>query len=100
MEVLIVDGILFELRNYSLTCVLKQVYFGVVYPHLQYAITRWGKAQPTYENKVEIQQNRLIKLKTKNHKHETKLLSRYNQLSSMKSDQTINSKCLNLYTSF
>ena len=36
---------------------LKQVYFSMVCPPLQYAVTSWRKAMPTYTDKAQVQQN-------------------------------------------
>ena len=87
-EVLTAAGILCKLRNYLPTWVLKQVYYGIAYPHLQYAITNWGKAPTTYKNRVQVQHNRSMKLVSENQKHKTKLLPSYNKLSIMKIIQT------------
>ena len=40
-------GILSKLPNFFPTRVLKQVYVGIAYPHLQYAFTSWVKTPAT-----------------------------------------------------
>ena len=47
MVVLTTVGILSKLPNSFPTRVLKQVYVGIAYPHLQYAFTSWGKTPAT-----------------------------------------------------
>ena len=74
--------------------------YAIAYPHLQYAITSREKAQPMYENRVQVKQNRLIKLVSKNQKHKAKLLPMYNKLSSMKSDQTYKLELLKFWDKF
>ena len=34
-------GILCKLRHYALTSILKNGYFGLVYPYLQYSVMTW-----------------------------------------------------------
>ena len=53
-------GIMYRLQHYLTPKLLKQVYYSIAYPHLQYVITSWGKAPVTYINKAQVQQNRLI----------------------------------------
>ena len=53
----IAGGIMYRLQHYLTSKLLKQVYYSIAYPHLQYAITSWGKAPETYINKAQVQQN-------------------------------------------
>ena len=36
-------GILCKLRHYASTSILKNVYFSLLYPYLQYSVMTWGK---------------------------------------------------------
>ena len=53
----ITGGIMYRLQHYITPKLLKQVYFSMVCPHLQYAITSRRKAMPTYTDKTQVQQN-------------------------------------------
>ena len=61
----IAGGIIYRQLHYLTPKLLKQVYYSIAYPHLQYAITSWGKAPQTYINKAQVQQNRLIRILSK-----------------------------------
>ena len=66
-----------RLQHYLTPKLLKQVYYSIAYPHLQYAITSWGKAPVTYINRAQVQQNRLIRILSKTYKQKEKLSSLY-----------------------
>ena len=53
----IAGGIMYRLQHYLTPKLLKQVYYSIAYPHLQFAITSWGKASVTYINEAQVQQN-------------------------------------------
>ena len=37
-----------------LITVLNSIYYSIVYPHLQYGVTSWGKALAKYLRKIEV----------------------------------------------
>ena len=51
----IAGGIMYRQQHYLTPKLLKQVYYSIAYPYLQYAITSWGKALVTYINKAQVQ---------------------------------------------
>ena len=71
----IAGGIMYRLQHYLTPKLLKQVYYSIAYPHLQYAITSWGKAPATYINRAQVQQNRLIRILFKSYEQKVKLSS-------------------------
>ena len=42
--------------------ILKQIYYTLIYPHLQYSITAWGGTNKTYLQKIYIMQKTIIKI--------------------------------------
>lgn len=55
-------GILFKLKNYVNTNILKNVYFALVYSHLNYGILSWGAANLTTLYPMQIKQNYFLKV--------------------------------------
>ena len=53
----IAKGVICKLCHYILNTVLQSVYFGIVYSHLQYGITSWGKVAAKYTDRIQVQQN-------------------------------------------
>ena len=45
-------AILHKLKFYAPPSLLEKVHYGIVYPHLSYAITTWGNAESTRLNKI------------------------------------------------
>ena len=60
----IAKGILSKLRHYVPVYILRNVYFGTVSSHLQYGITAWGNTAAKFIDKLQIQQNYVIKIMT------------------------------------
>ena len=60
----IAKGILSKLRHYVPVYILRNVYFGIVSSHLQYGITAWGNAAAKFIDKLQIQQNYIMKIMT------------------------------------
>ena len=54
-------GIINKLRNYLDFHVLKQLYYTLIYPYLNYGLASWGTAYKTRLNKICIKQNRCIR---------------------------------------
>ena len=59
---------------------LRSVYFGIVYSHLQYGITSWGKAAAKYTDRIRVQQNYIVKIMTSSSFLRVKLSPIYQQL--------------------
>lgn len=57
-----------NLKKYANLQTLRQVYFALVYPHLQYAITCWGSAAKCHLNKLITKQKWAVKLITNSSK--------------------------------
>lgn len=55
-------GIIAKLRHYADLTVLKQVYYGVIYPHLLYGIMIWGNGHQPNLNRLRNFQNKIINL--------------------------------------
>ena len=73
-------GILCKLRHYASKSILKSVYFSLVYSYLQYSVMTWGNTTAKCLNKIQTQQNYLIKIITNAPWIKTKLSPLYEQL--------------------
>ena len=60
----IAKRILCKHSHYALLTILKSVYYSIVYPHLQHAVTSWRNISAKYLTKIEVQQNLLVKIMT------------------------------------
>ena len=83
-KISIADGILSKLRHYVPKGVLIKVYYGIAYPYLLYSVTNWGNAAKTHIQKIQVLQNRLIKIISNTFKFKTKLLPLYQELNILK----------------
>ena len=54
-------GILFQLRHYVSIHILKQLYYTLIYPYLNYAAVLWGNTYPSNLNKLCSLQNKCIR---------------------------------------
>ena len=77
-------AILHKLKFYASPSLLEKVYYGIVYPHLSYAITTWGNAASTRLNKIQVMQNRLVRIITKKCDRKTRMSPLYKQFSILK----------------
>ena len=91
---------MYRLQHYLTPKLLKQVYYSIAYPHLQYAITSWGKAPATYINKAQVQQNRLIRILSKIYKQKVILSSLYRKLNILKIEDIYNLEALKFMCKF
>ena len=80
-------GILNKIKYYAPQTVLRSGYFGLVYPYLKYCVTSWGNAALKYINKIQVQQNYIVKTLARTNRYKTKLLPLYNQLNLLKLNQ-------------
>ena len=76
----IAKGVICKLRHYIPNTVLRSVYFGIVYSHLQYGITSWGKAAAKYTDRIRVQQKYIVKIMTSSSFLRVKLSPIYQQL--------------------
>ena len=53
-------GLLYKLRYFVDTKIIKTLYYSLVYPHLIYGIEVWGSANDTHLNKLLILQKKLL----------------------------------------
>jgi len=56
--------ILTKLWHHVPPALLGNVYYSFVYPYLNYGVTFWGNAASKHINKIEVQQNYIVKTKT------------------------------------
>ena len=96
----IAGGIMYRLQHYLTPKLLMQVYYSIAYPHLQYAITSWGKAPATYINKAQVQCNRLIRILSKTYKQKVKLSSLFRKLNILKIEDIYNLETLKFMCKF
>ena len=57
-------GLLYKIRPFVDTKLMKTLYYSIVYSHLIYAIEVWGSADDTHLNKLLILQKRIVRLIT------------------------------------
>ena len=55
-------GIIAKLKPFLKDNLIRTIYFSVVYSHLYYGIQAWGSADPTIMNKLEILQNKAVRI--------------------------------------
>ena len=76
-------GALCKLRPYIPQSALFAVYYSLVYSHLVYGIIFWGNTTKTSLSKLQIKQNRIIKLICNNSYQRTKLKPLYEKLQAL-----------------
>ena len=76
-------GALYKLRPYIPQSALLAVYYSLVYSHLVYSIICWGNSTKTSLSKLQVKQNRIIKLICNNSYHRTKLKPLYEKLQAL-----------------
>ena len=74
-------GIFHKLKYYVPQSTLIQVYYGLVYPYLHYAITTWSCTAKKYLHTIQVLQNKIVKIITNTNILKLKILPLYNQLS-------------------
>ena len=55
-------GIIAKLKPFLNDKLIRTIYFSVVYSHLYYGIQAWGSADPTIRNKLEVLQNKAVRI--------------------------------------
>ena len=53
-----------QLKKYTNTKTLKMVYYSLIYPHLKYCITSWGKAKSKTLQPLITAQKRVLRIMT------------------------------------
>ena len=77
----ITRGIISKLIHFAPLSVLRNVYFSIVYNlHLHYGIFIWEHSAAKYINKIQVQQNHIVKIITKSSFIRTKLNPLYQKL--------------------
>ena len=76
-------GALYILRSYIPQSALLAVYYSLVYLHLVYGIICWGNTTKTSLSKLQVKQNRIIKLICNNSYQRTKLKPLYEKLQAL-----------------
>ena len=63
-------GIMYKLREFMNTNMLKNIYYSLIYSHLVYAIQVWGSACDTELNKILILQKKVVRMMTNNDQYQ------------------------------
>ena len=93
-------GIISKLRHYAPPSILRNVYFSIAFSYLQYGITTRGNFAAKYVNKIQVQQNHIVKIITKTSFFKIKLSSLYNELKLQKLNNIYKLKVLKLKCKF
>ena len=78
--------ILAKLRHHTPQCILTSVYYSIVYPHLYYGVTSWGNTAARYTDRIQIEQNSIVKIITKLPFIKTKISPLYDELNMLRLD--------------
>ena len=62
-------GIMYKLRNFMNTKLLKNIYYSLIYSYLVYGIETWGSACETELKKILILQKKAVRMMTYNDKY-------------------------------
>jgi hypothetical protein len=54
-------GVIHKLRHFVSLHMLKQLYYTLIYPYLNYCIMSWGTACPTRLDKIKTKQNKCLR---------------------------------------
>ena len=60
-------GIFYKLRSILPFCVLRNLYYTLVYPYLLYSILVWGGTYPTHLSRLLLMQKKVVRIITKSH---------------------------------
>ncbi len=55
-------GVMYRLKNYVNSEILRNVYYSIAFSHLNYGISSWGSAPPTNLNELQRKQNHCIRV--------------------------------------
>ena len=84
------DGALSKLSKYLPFCVLVPVYYSLVYSHLQNAIMNGENFAKPCTHKIQVTQNRIVKILCKRFGRKNRLLSQYKKFNSYELIKSIN----------
>ena len=74
-------SIFYNIRNSITSNIPRAIYYACIYPHISYAIKIYGSANSTLISKLQVQQNKLLKLLTKrDYKYSTDRLQQENHI--------------------
>ena len=59
-------NLLYNIRNSITSDIARAIYYACIYPHISYAIEIYGTAKDTLMSKLQVEQNKLLKLLTSN----------------------------------
>ena len=77
-------GIISKLSYYAPLSILSNIYFSIVYSRLQSGVTTLGNSAAKFVERIQIQQNYIIKVMTKSSSIKTKLNPLYQKLNLLK----------------
>ena len=67
-------GVLFNFSKYLPLRALMPIYYSIMHSHLQYAIINWGNSSTFIIPKLQVMQNRIVKIMCKRSGKKNKLL--------------------------
>ena len=76
------------------------MYYSIVYPHLYYGVTSWGNTAAKYTDRIQIEQNSIVKIITKLPFMKTKIYPLYNEFNLLKFDDIYKLEGLKFMFSF
>ena len=65
-----ITGLLYQIRDYLPPDIIKQVYYGLAYPHILYCVAVWGGAYKTFLDGLFIAQKRLLRVMFQRHRYD------------------------------
>ena len=78
-------SIFYNIRNSITSDIARAIYYACIYPHISYAIEIYGTANDTLMSKLQVQQNKLLKLLTKrDYRYSTNKLHQENRILQVK----------------
>ena len=86
--------ILAKLRHHAPQSILINVYYSIVYLHLYYDVTSWGTTAAKYTDRIQTEQNSIVKIITKLPFLKTKISPLYDKLNLLRLDDIYNLEVL------
>ena len=93
-------GILAKLRHHAPQSILINVNYSIVYLHLYYGVTSWNNTAAKYTDRIQIEQNSIVKIITKSPFTKTKISPLYNKLNLLRLNDTYKLEVLKFMFSF
>ena len=76
------------------------MYYSIVYPHLYCGVTSWGNTAAKYADRIQIEQNSIVKIITELPFIKTKISSLYDKLNLLRLDDIYKLEVLKFMFSF